>query len=124
MRAHGHTFAYIAQRLNVSYTAVANWNLGKQRGRAPRTFADPPTGPLAPPQLGRAPRLTDEQLRALVTDVPDGRRMTGEAFRDAIRETYGVSYSLSHACGLLRYLRGVGETRFDARNGKARGAHA
>lgn len=116
LRAEGRTQTYIAKRLNVSQPTVSSWLRARTRKRAARTFADPLAAAFSKPPDGRPPLVTDDQLRAILAAWPVRRRVTGNAFRQAIRDTHGVRYSLSHACGLLRYLRGIGVTRFEARH--------
>lgn len=108
----------VAKSLNVSQPTVHRWLNGTQRAGAVGSAAAAPRMPRPKPRDGRPPLLTDGQLRALLAVQPG---MSGSKFRNAVSDAFGITYSLSHCCALLKYLR-EGATRFAAnrRNRPAR----
>jgi transposase len=117
MALEGFTQTFIANRLNVSQPTVCRWLRGLQRtgNLKSRVVKPDEAGAVSePPQIGRAPFLTVEQLREIEAPRP-GHRWTGREFQTAIFMSFGLRYSSSYCCGLLAYLRSEKPcaTRFD-----------
>jgi transposase len=102
---------YIANKLNVSQPTVSRWLHGTHGFGTSRVSRRDETA-RQKPQIGRAPQLTVEQLRAIVARC---NPTTGSEFQTAIFDAFAVRYSPGYCCGLLTHLRSVtpGTTRFD-----------
>lgn len=118
----GHPQTSIAKKLRVSQPTICRWLQRTQRPGATKAPAADLSSRRLKAQNGRAPKVTDTQLKRLFTRRRESL-WTGSQFRDAIRKKFGVEYSLQHCCALLTYLRTGQGTRFDAQH-RARGAAA
>jgi transposase len=108
----------IAAELRVSQPTVSRWIAGLYAKTARRGRTRDDTAHL-PPIGGRAPVLTDAELRAVFRSR---KAWKGHEFAEEVERAWGVRYSLSHANALLIYLKGRARNRYDAAQGKTRPA--